>query len=145
MKKHLIALLMASMITLSITVAVFANNPVIYEPEAGEWDWGGEDDFEAEIEARIQTELEDRMQIASVTVLMDAAKHGTSADIKKLIKDGEYIHAKDYEGNTALIYAVENNTPEVVQALIDAGAYVSRIFLLDFVDDKGASGKGTET
>ncbi len=98
--------------------------------------WAAQADFEAEIELRVKDEFEYRLQIASITILMDAAREGTSADIRKLIKDGEYIHAKDYYGNTALIYAVEKNTPEVVQALIDAGAYVSRFFLLNFWDEE---------
>ena len=132
MKPCLTVLCAECVSVLLIAMPVFGNNPIIddYEKDFDFYDY----DFESDSEA---SEFIDRLQIASVTVLMDAARNGTPDDIKKLLKDGEYIHAKDYEGKTALIYAVENNTPEVVQTLINAGAYVSKFFLLDFVDDRG--------
>lgn len=131
MKYCLTVLWAECVVAMLITAPVFGGNPIIYdERDFDFYDYEPEPDVEA-------IELENKLQIASVTVLMDAAKNGTPADIRKLLKDGEYIHAKDYDGNTALTYAVEHNTPEVVQTLINAGAYVSRFFLVEFVNDEG--------
>lgn len=138
MKYGITVLCVACVIIPSTVEPISASNPDIYDDielkqEMYDSQWA----LESEIQAEIESELEGRIQRASVTVLMDAAKSGTPADIRKLIKDGEYIHAKDYDGKTALSYAAEYNTPEVVQTLIDAGAYVSRTFILEFTNGEG--------
>ena len=91
----------------------YANNPVLHEFDYSDYDYPDDSEQYIELRSEIETEFEDRLRIASVTVLMDAAKYGTSSDIRKLLKDGEYIHKKDYDGCTALDYAVEYNMPEV--------------------------------
>ncbi|MBR0203323.1 MAG: ankyrin repeat domain-containing protein [Synergistaceae bacterium] len=70
-----------------------------------------------------------RRRAASMTVLMEAAHKESIEDIARLLRAGEIINAKDYDGDTALTYAIAGNTPEVVKFLIDSGAYVNERIL----------------
>lgn len=70
-----------------------------------------------------------RRRAASMTVLMEAAHKESIEDIARLLNAGEVINAKDYDGDTALTYAIAGNTPEVVKFLIDSGAYVNERIL----------------
>ena len=58
-----------------------------------------------------------------ITALMGAAKKNTSEVVKFLLKAGANVNIKDTNGMTPLLYAAMNNPdPEVINALIDAGA-----------------------
>lgn len=59
------------------------------------------------------------------TPLMAAAFHGHVSLVKLLLKHKSMLEIKNYEGKTALMFAVENNQPPVVAALIDAGANIN--------------------
>lgn len=63
--------------------------------------------------------------IEGETPLMAAAAAGDVAGVEQALADGEDIHAKDSEGSDALMYAVHWGDPEVIQALVDAGAKVN--------------------
>lgn len=56
------------------------------------------------------------------TDLMWAAGAGIKKEVSKAILNGGHINAQDKSGCTALIFAVMNNQPEVVNLLLDAGA-----------------------
>ena len=57
------------------------------------------------------------------TLLMKAAKAGNNWELKNLISSGASINLKDYDGWTALMYAVRyQENSSIVEQLIDAGA-----------------------
>ncbi len=60
-----------------------------------------------------------------ITLLMKAAKAGNNWELKNLLNSGANVNLKDYDGWTALMYAVryQENT-SIVDLLIDAGAQV---------------------
>lgn len=66
---------------------------------------------------------------ASKTTLMEAARKENVEALRKLLNAGENVNARDYDGDTALIYAVRENTNEVVRFLIDSGGYVNEATL----------------
>lgn len=61
----------------------------------------------------------------AVHPLILAAKRGSNAKVKELIKSGEDINTKDDSGYTPLMLAVCDNYLMVVKTLIDAGADVN--------------------
>ncbi|MBI3873870.1 MAG: ankyrin repeat domain-containing protein [Arcobacter sp.] len=60
-----------------------------------------------------------------ITPLMSAARKGDVRLVKFLLKSVRNVNLEDKEGNTALYYAVESNSLEVVQVLFDHGAKIS--------------------
>ena len=70
-----------------------------------------------------------RRRAASITVLMEAAHKESINEIAKLLRAGEVINTKDYDGDTALTYAIAGNSPEVVKSLVESGAYVNERML----------------
>ena len=70
-----------------------------------------------------------RKRAASITVLMEAAHKESINEIAKLLKAGEIINTKDYDGDTALTYAIAGNSPEAVKFLVESGAYVNEKML----------------
>lgn len=62
-----------------------------------------------------------------MTALMKAAQSNPDSEvIGVLVKAGAYLEARyPKSGNTALLYAAKSNTPEVVKALIEAGAKIT--------------------
>lgn len=64
--------------------------------------------------------------------LLDAATIGNTDAVRRLIKEGADINAKDWDGLTPLDYAAETGNTEIVLHLINNGANVeggsSRIF-----------------
>ena len=73
---------------------------------------------------------------ASKTTLMEAARKENVEALRKLLNAGENVNARDYDGDTALIYAVRENTNEVVRFLIDSGGYVNEATLEAAVERK---------
>lgn len=60
-----------------------------------------------------------------LTPLMHAASHGDAAETARLLKDAHAaVNARDKDGNTALMYACRSRVPEIVGALLAAGADV---------------------
>ena len=58
--------------------------------------------------------------------LFTIVKTGTLADVKAALKNGADVNAMDKYGYTVLMWAAEYNTnPDVIEALIDAGANVN--------------------
>jgi len=54
--------------------------------------------------------------------LTDAADSGYAEKVKKLIKEGANVNAKDKDGNTALMYAAFMGNTDIVKILKEAGA-----------------------
>jgi ankyrin repeat protein len=54
--------------------------------------------------------------------LFAAARHGTVDDVLDLISSGADVNAMDRDGFTPLLLAVQSNTVEVIEVLLDAGA-----------------------
>lgn len=50
------------------------------------------------------------------------AREGAAAQLKAAIAAGADVNARDEYGQTPLMYAAENSTPDVVHLLLDAGA-----------------------
>ena len=57
--------------------------------------------------------------------IIEAAENGNLEELKKLIKSGADVNAKNEYGNTALIYAAWNGHTDCLSALIVAGADVN--------------------
>jgi ankyrin repeat protein len=57
--------------------------------------------------------------------LLRAAASGDSAELRRLIAAGAPVEARDGQGRTALLLAVEANHVEIAKALLDAGASVN--------------------
>ncbi len=54
---------------------------------------------------------------------LELCKAGTAEEIREALECGANINAKDKDGRTVLMFAVENNSPDIVlQALMNAGA-----------------------
>lgn len=70
-----------------------------------------------------------RRRASSITVLMEAAHKESINEIARLLKAGEIINTKDYDGDTALTYAIAGNSPEAVKFLVDSGAYINEKML----------------
>lgn len=129
MKKFLLLVLICSVI--SSARPSFAVDPLVVGKltveaatllyKAYQW-WKNDDGKKADEDLQ-------RRRAASMTVLMEAAHKESIEDIARLIKAGEIINAKDYDGDTALTYAIAGNSPEVVKFLIDSGAYVNERIL----------------
>ena len=79
------------------------------------------------------------------TPLMTASRTGSVAGVKALLAAGAKVNATDsYRGQTALMWAVAENHPEVAKLLVDAKADVNvRSTLFDFTFRKVAAG-GTQ-
>jgi len=79
------------------------------------------------------------------TPLMTASRTGSVLGVKALLAAGAKVNARDsYRGQTALMWAVAENHPEVAKLLIDAKADVNaRSTLFDFNFRKVAAG-GTQ-
>ena len=79
------------------------------------------------------------------TPLMTASRTGSVEGVKALLAAGAKVNATDsYRGQTALMWAVSENHPEVTKLLIDAKADVNlRSTLFDFAFRKVAAG-GTQ-
>jgi TonB family protein len=60
-----------------------------------------------------------------ITPLMRAVRDGRNSEVKKLLKQGVDLEAKDSSGWTALIYAVAMGDDRTVKALLDKGANVN--------------------
>ncbi|MDZ5712848.1 M48 family metallopeptidase [Jeotgalibacillus haloalkalitolerans] len=56
------------------------------------------------------------------TPLMDAVNMGDVDEVLTLIDNGADLEATDYEGSTALMYAIYNSNPEMLEILLEAGA-----------------------
>lgn len=54
--------------------------------------------------------------------LMDFAREGKSAELKKLVDEGIDVDARDPEGRTALMLASEMGHVDAARLLLDAGA-----------------------
>ncbi|HEY7544246.1 MAG TPA: TonB family protein [Blastocatellia bacterium] len=70
------------------------------------------------VTARVQNEKD-------ITPLMRAVRDGKSGEVKKLLKQGVDLEAKDGNGWTALFYAVAMGDDRAVKALLDKGANVN--------------------
>jgi uncharacterized protein len=79
------------------------------------------------------------------TPLMAASRTGSAKGVKALLAAGAKVDAiEEYRGQTALMFAVAEEHPDVAKALIDAGANVNaRSTFYDFKFRKVASG-GTQ-
>ena len=79
------------------------------------------------------------------TPLMTASRTGSVEGVKALLAAGAKVNATDsYRGQTALMWAVSENHPEVTKLLVDAKADVNiRSTLFDFAFRKVAAG-GTQ-
>jgi ankyrin repeat protein len=56
--------------------------------------------------------------------LLDAVARRDTAGVRELLKAGASPNARDYWGDSPLLVAVRFDDPELVQILLDAGAYV---------------------
>lgn len=73
-------------------------------------------------------EIDEEMSAQEVAneLLFDAARNGSPADICTAFAAGAKVEAEDEIGTTALMFAAEYNTnPDVLKALLDAGAEVN--------------------
>lgn len=80
----------------------------------------------ADLSARAQTPPSSE-EIAAYTDLHAAVARGSTADIERLVRDGEDINARDSFGRTPLMVAAFRRDAAVARALIEFGANVNAL------------------
>lgn len=66
-----------------------------------------------------------RLPMGEEKTLMDAVRAGDTETVRTLLKRGVNPNAQDAQRDSALLLAVRQDNPELVQLLLDAGAYVN--------------------
>ncbi len=69
--------------------------------------------------------LHDAQQARTDVVFPRFCAQGKKEEVEQALKFGANIAAQDVQGKTALMFAAENNSPDVVQVLLDNGADVN--------------------